>query len=249
MSKKIVIISIIFLSWLNLSAKDYNASLFNIKSDGVTSNTESIQYAIDYISEHGGGRLVFYVGRYLTGSFHLKSNVTIQLNEGAVLVAIQSIYDYFNQNDIHALILGNNLENIGITGKGVIEGNGSGLFKSIVDQVHKEYLNENALKAKPALIYLNDCNNVNVDGIILLDACGNAQVYHKCSNLNISNIIIQNTKIPESKGIVLSNCNGVILNNSYFDVVGEELSYDKTSMNISVKGTINSKGKKLRVTK
>ena len=60
-----------------LPAKDYKASLFGIKSDGLTLNTTSIQKAIDYISENGGGRLVFYVGRYLTGSIFLKENLAV----------------------------------------------------------------------------------------------------------------------------------------------------------------------------
>ena len=62
-----------------LSAKDYQVAMFGIKSDGVTLNTRSIQRAVDYISEQGGGRLIFYVGRYLTGSIELKSNVTIRI--------------------------------------------------------------------------------------------------------------------------------------------------------------------------
>ena len=39
-----------------LSAKDYQVAMFGIKSDGVTLNTRSIQRAVDYISEQGGGR-------------------------------------------------------------------------------------------------------------------------------------------------------------------------------------------------
>ena len=73
-----------------LSAKDYQVAMFGIKSDGVTLNTRSIQRAVDYISEQGGGRLIFYVGRYLTGSIELKSNVTIRIEEGAVLVYLLS---------------------------------------------------------------------------------------------------------------------------------------------------------------
>ena len=46
---------------LVVHAKDYRASLFGIYSDGVTLNTRSIQYAIDYIHQNGGGRLVFFV--------------------------------------------------------------------------------------------------------------------------------------------------------------------------------------------
>ena len=67
-------------------AKDYQMTMFGIKSDGTTMNTRSIQKAIDFISESGGGRLVFTVGRYLTGSIHLKSNVDDPVwEEGAVV--------------------------------------------------------------------------------------------------------------------------------------------------------------------
>ena len=51
-------------------------------------NTNSIQTGINYIHKEGGGVLVFNVGRYLTGSIELKSNVAIQLKEGAVLVLL-----------------------------------------------------------------------------------------------------------------------------------------------------------------
>jgi len=249
MSKKICISCALLILSLNISAKDYKASLFDIKSDGITLNTESIQYAIDYISENGGGQLVFYVGRYLTGSFHLKSNVTIQLHEGAVLVAFQSIYDYFELNGTKALILGDQIENTGIIGKGVIEGYGNGLLKSITDQVRKGYLNESALHTKPALIHFSRCSNVTLDGITLSNACGDVQVYNECNNLNINNITVKSHATPNSKGIVISNCNGATLSHSYFDTTGSELSSDKTSIHISVKETINSKGIKLQATR
>lgn len=86
-----------------LSAKDYQVAMFGIKSDGVTLNTRSIQRAVDYISEQGGGRLIFYVGRYLTGSIELKSNVTIRIEEGAVLVAVPSVYDLKGLEDVMRL--------------------------------------------------------------------------------------------------------------------------------------------------
>ena len=86
----IIILSTTFL----LSAKDYNASMFGVKSNGITLNTNSIQKGIDYISANGGGTLVFYVGRYLTGTIYLKSNVTIRLEEGAILVGSVNPLDY-----------------------------------------------------------------------------------------------------------------------------------------------------------
>lgn len=231
---------------LSIFAKNYKASLFDIKSDGVTLNTASIQYAIDYISASGGGQLNFYVGRYLTGSFHLKSNVTIQLHEGAVLVAFRSIYDYFSINNIPALILADNVENIGIIGKGVIEGEGQGVLKSITDQVEKGHLEKTALQTKPALIHFNGCSNIKLEGLILRDACGDVQTYSDCKNIHINNITINSKVVPGSKGIVISNCDSVTLNNSYFDTTGNEINTNQASKNVSIKETINSKGKKLQ---
>jgi polygalacturonase len=77
--KKYLLIAFICLQSPQLFAKDYLATMFGIHSDGLGMNTRSIQFAIDYINKNGGGRLVFHVGRYLTGSIYLKSNVTIHL--------------------------------------------------------------------------------------------------------------------------------------------------------------------------
>jgi len=105
--------------------KDYKASLFGIKSNGTTLNTRSIQKAIDFIHDRGGGRLVFDVGRYLTGTIYLKSGVTIHLLEGAVLVGSPNPFDYDTQHNWTALIFALEQENVGITGEGgVIDGQG-----------------------------------------------------------------------------------------------------------------------------
>ncbi len=72
----------------------YKASRFGCKSNGSILNTNSIQMAVDFIAAQGGGTLVFEVGRYLTGSIHLRDGVNIQLNEGALLVGSDNPYDY-----------------------------------------------------------------------------------------------------------------------------------------------------------
>ena len=64
----------------------YKASRFGIKNNGTTLNTNSIQFAVDYISKHGGGCLEFYVGRYLTGTVRVPRGVHILLHEGAIIV-------------------------------------------------------------------------------------------------------------------------------------------------------------------
>lgn len=239
----ITIIAIFFA--VGLHAEDYKASMFDIKSDGVTSNTESIQYAIDFISENGGGQLNFYVGRYLTGSIHLKPNVTIQLHEGAILVAKESVYEYFDINNNKALILADSAENIGIIGKGVIEGRGIGVLADINNQAEKGFLKGAEAQAKPSLIYFNECSNIKLDGIIMRDACGDVQVYSNCDNVDISNITIHSNTVADSRGVVVQNSKGVNLTNSYIDTSGKEVNRDRASNNVSIKDTINPKGKKL----
>lgn len=249
MSKiKIFTIILLTLCTFNLSAKEYKASLFGVKSEGVTLNTKSIQKAIDFISEKGGGKLVFYVGRYLTGSFELKSNVTIELKEGAVLVATPSVYDYFGVNGTKALIVADGQQNIGIIGKGVIEGQGAAVLEQINTQIRKGYLRATATQASPALIAMNNCSNIIIDEFNLMNACGNIQSYTGCKNLTINGVTIKSTSTKGTKGLLLAGCDGVKLSNIFFETSDAEISTAGTSKNVSVISCKNAAGKKLQIT-
>ena len=105
-----------------LSAKDYQVSDFGAKADGITLNTGAIQRAIDAVNERGGGRLVFGPGKYLTGSIYLKSNVTLHLERGAVLLGSNNPYDYDREPGLNtAFLLARGQKNIGVTGEGLID--------------------------------------------------------------------------------------------------------------------------------
>lgn len=136
--KKIITTAILTLLALQCFAQqEYKATVFGAKSDGITDNTATIQRAIDFISENGGGKLVFYVGRYVTGAVELKDNVTIDLREAAVLVGSTNIYTYKGKP---ALIWAEGKSNVGIIGKGCIEGRKADLEANIQGQKAKGYL-------------------------------------------------------------------------------------------------------------
>ena len=158
----------VILFSLQLSAKDYTVSDFGARADGVFINTCSIQKAIDFISENGGGRLVFEAGNYVTGSIYLKSNVTLQLNYGATILGSTNPFDYIKDKKIGwmSMIFAVNQENIGITGKGTINGRGFITANNMVNYIHRGIYTD-PLKLdrpnetnRPQNIYFRECKNV-----------------------------------------------------------------------------------------
>ena len=110
--------------------KEYLASYFGIKSNGEIDNTTSIQKAIDFIAEKGGGTLTFSVGRYLTGAVYLKSGVNIRLDAASDIIGTDNIYGYKGQK---AIFNGIGVENVTIyatRGNGVIDGRADLVMKS-----------------------------------------------------------------------------------------------------------------------
>ena len=57
-------------------------------------NTELINETIAELSSKGGGTLYFPSGTYLTGPIKLKSNITIELEAGAILLFSDNFDDY-----------------------------------------------------------------------------------------------------------------------------------------------------------
>jgi len=106
---------------------------YGAKNDGLFMNTSSINKAIDDCSKKGGGVVLVPSGLWLTGPVELKSNVNLHIQRDAILF----FTDDFNQYKLveanwegapawrnQSPISGTNLENIAITGKGIIDGNG-----------------------------------------------------------------------------------------------------------------------------
>jgi polygalacturonase len=119
----------------------YNVKYFGAKGDSSTTDTQAINKAIDAAFSAGGGTVYFPAGKYLSFSIHLKSNITLFLDNGAYLIAAESekslggydtpepnatdMYQDFGHSHWHnSLIWGETLDNIAIIGHGWIIGNG-----------------------------------------------------------------------------------------------------------------------------
>jgi len=126
-------ISLPIIQQVKIKADTTSIVSFGAKGDGVSLNTESINKAIAAVSQKGGGVVLIPGGLWLTGPIELKSNVNLHLKRDALLQFTDDFTQYKlvegnwegqpawrNQSPIS----GNNLENVAITGSGIIDGNG-----------------------------------------------------------------------------------------------------------------------------
>ena len=245
--KYLVALTLCF-AFLQCTAKDYPASLFGIYSDGITLNTRSIQFAIDYIHKEGGGRLVFDVGRFLTGSIHLRSDVTLHLLEGAVIVGSLNPLDYDRQG-FTALVLSEGQQNIAITGNGIIDGQGRQVARNVVDLVHKGLIKDAfrndrpEVEDRPMLIYFRNCANVSIQKVTMRNAAAWVQTYDQCTVLHIDSIRVDSRAFWNNDGLDIVDCDSVTVTNSYIDAADDGVclkSHDpgKVCQNINVRNCV-----------
>ena len=161
-----------------------DVTAFGAKGDGVTENTAAIQAAVNYLPE--GGRLYFPAGTYLTLPVALKSHMTVEFAEGAVLLGSterkrypvipgvtpdlgggeEVFFGTFEGNTMtmyQSLLSAAYAEDITIIGPGTVDGNAQNsdfwtAFKE--DPI-----------ARPRLLFFNRCKNITVHGI---KACNSA---------------------------------------------------------------------------
>ena len=66
--------------------RGFDVKTFGAAGDGKTIDTPAIDKAIEAASASGGGTVLLPAGNYLCYSIHLKSNVTLDLDQGAIIV-------------------------------------------------------------------------------------------------------------------------------------------------------------------
>lgn len=203
--------------------RNYDITQFGAISDGVTINTEAIQKAVDQCHTDGGGNVLVPKGHFVTGSICLKDNVTILLDADAVLLGSIKRTDY-DRNRWYALILANGARNIGIGGKGTIDGRGKALAAD-TDEMYKKGLIQGGYKdnrthesERPQLIDFEHCTNIKISGITLKNAACWVQRYGRCDSLVIDGIKVRSTAFWNNDGIDLVDCTNTLVQNCDIDV-------------------------------
>ena len=114
---------------------DRNVSIVNYGAvaDGQTVNTKAFTDAIQSCAKAGGGQVIVPAGIWLTGPIRFESNINLHLETGALILFSRNRDDFplipvpapDSKNFACAYpIYGYNLENVAITGDGIIDGSG-----------------------------------------------------------------------------------------------------------------------------
>ena len=121
------------------AASVYNVRDFGAKGDGKALDHTAINAAIDAATTAGGGQVLLPAGTYLCGSIRLKSNVELHLTAGAKILAAPGEMKAYDESEVfgapgyqdgghtyfhNSLIWAEGQQNISITGRGMIDGEG-----------------------------------------------------------------------------------------------------------------------------
>ncbi|HQW84737.1 MAG TPA: glycosyl hydrolase family 28 protein [Ferruginibacter sp.] len=102
-------------------------------ADGMTLNTIAINKTIEECAKQGGGTVLIPNGSYVTGPIILKSNINLHLAKGALVIfssdfnqypLVESSFEGVGAARCQSPVVAENLQNIAITGPGIMNGNG-----------------------------------------------------------------------------------------------------------------------------
>ncbi len=211
---------------------EYRVTDFGASGDGVTVNTSYIQKAIDQCTSDGGGRVVIGPGTFLTGTVVMGNNVELHVSKGAVMLGSTNILDYPDMVTGYrfygdewvkqSLIFGANLDNISLTGEGVIDGQGA-VFQASTKVKPDRYMN------RPFLIRFTECTNVEVKGITLRNSAMWMQHYLACDKVVIDGIKVYNHCNKNNDMIDIDGCKDVVITNCVGDTDDDALTLKSTS--------------------
>ncbi len=217
----------------------FNVRDFGAVPDATTLSTVAIQKAIDACGAAGGGRVVVPPGKFLTTPLFLKSNLELELAAGATLLGATKIADYpstqgrwegINRTIYASLLTGHDLENVAITGRGTLDGQGpvwweanrkTGAMRRELGLTAREPDNPPGAPLqwpRPRMINIYRSKNVTISGITILNSPSWTVHPVLCDGVWIDGIVINNPdRSPNTDGIDPDSCRNVRISDCYLN--------------------------------
>ena len=182
-------------------------SIFNV------TNYPTALEAVNACKESGGGTVIFPEGIYESATIHLPGNIHLKFEKGAVLKAAETGFDEPEPNRWDAyqdfghshfnngLLVAKNVENITISGPGIITGDGR---MKTGDNAHSGYGGK--------LLVLKECSNVSLRDVTLSQGGHFTILANGTEGLDISNIRVEGQR----DGANIIGCKNVSIRDSFF---------------------------------
>ncbi|MBN8806944.1 MAG: glycoside hydrolase family 28 protein [Sphingomonas sp.] len=204
----------------------------------------AVQAAVDAAAAAGGGRVVVPEGVWrMNGALHLRSNVELHLESGAVLrfgkpgeIALPMVLTRWEGTEVYnfsPLIYARDCENVAITGNGMFDGQGKdGFYRWRGQQdADKAALRDMGTKGvpvekrvfgpghylRPAFVQFFNCRNVMIDGPKFVDSPFWTIHPVYCDGVIVRNIAVV-SKHLNSDGCDPDSCTNVLIEKCHFDV-------------------------------
>jgi hypothetical protein len=210
------------------------AAIFNVKDYGATGKKEedarsAIQKSIEACAAGGGGTVLLPRGEYTSGTLHLRSHVRLEIAAGATLFAStnEAAYDYGKIPSKAALLYGENVEDVTITGEGTLDGQAEYAWRD--DDVEHSFDHKDRMVALgksirrsfpvgfpqrtifPHLMFLSGCKGVKVTGLKWLHSPSWTITLSGCERARLEGLYIY-TSLKEAvwaDGIDMDGCKDI----------------------------------------
>ena len=210
----------LWLSHVNVNAEEPSKRVFNVGefgavADDASLDTIAIQKAIDACNEAGGGVVWFPPGKFITGTIHLKSNVTLSLDYGAEILGSQDLKDYpldnlrpSREGNSECLLYAEDATNIRLEGLGVIDGRGKPKF-------FPKRAGPGGRDNRPRLLRFENCNQVTFSGLTYKNPAFWGIHIVDCKNVHFTGVKIRmRGNHSNNDALDIDACEDVLIENS-----------------------------------
>ncbi len=159
----------------------------------------TLQERIDTLAESGGGVVRVEPGIHETCALKLRSGITLHLEKGATLLAKKDAEKDYQATQGHAFILADGVDNVAITGEGVIDGRGRNFAPGSLKVLQQ-----------PRLVWFRDCRNASVKGVTLQNGRRWSCYFERCDGVTARRVKIRSTFQRCCDGIDLECKNALV---------------------------------------
>jgi hypothetical protein len=244
-----------FLLLLPFSAQGvtpcFNIMDYGAHNDASAPSTDAIRSAIQAAKAAGGGTVYVPPGNYITGPIELENNLVLNIDAGATLrfPAIRLPFTQGRQQGIECLtpvplIGGRNLNNVTITGRGVLttdnaewlrlmprtkpSGNDPGSANGpnwerllreleVKTPAPDELYQKAAPELRPSFVRTMDCTNVLIEGVHFIGSSMWTIHLLYSDNATVHNVIIETYPGVHTDGIAVDSSRNVRISDCYID--------------------------------